>query len=252
MLELAILGLLKEQELHGYELKKRLVEALGPFSRVSFGSLYPALRRLQAAGAVQSAETRPGVEPVLPAVPMTGSISGEAAAFRRSRTGSRRADPRSSRVRKVYRITARGEDLFDELLAADSGSADDDRAFNLKLAFCRYLPPEARLGLLERRRAQLVERLATVRTTLRTRRERMDAYMRSLVDHDAEATERDISWLDALIATEKQGLGAAGAGPAGPDRPSPPPLGAGIPADGRDGAHPPAQALTPPGRRPSS
>jgi DNA-binding PadR family transcriptional regulator len=52
VLELAILGLLKEQELHGYELKKRLVEALGPFSSVSFGSLYPALARLQRAGAV--------------------------------------------------------------------------------------------------------------------------------------------------------------------------------------------------------
>src|SRR5881628_2630498 len=41
LLELAILGLLKEQELHGYELKKRLAETLGQFSGVSFGSLYP-------------------------------------------------------------------------------------------------------------------------------------------------------------------------------------------------------------------
>jgi hypothetical protein len=103
----------------------------------------------------------------------------------------------------VYRITARGEALFAELLTADSSSADDERAFNLKLAFCRYLAPEARLGLLERRRAQLVERLARYRTGTRTRRERMDAYMKSLVEHDTEATERDISWLDALIAIEK-------------------------------------------------
>ena len=50
MLELAILGLLKEQELHGYELKKRLVDVLGPFSSVSFGSLYPALHRLEHRG----------------------------------------------------------------------------------------------------------------------------------------------------------------------------------------------------------
>jgi hypothetical protein len=34
----------------------------------------------------------------------------------------------------------------------------------------------------------------------------MDAYMRSVVDHDTERTERDISWLDALIAIERQGL----------------------------------------------
>ena len=50
MLELAILGLLKEQELHGYELKKRLSDTLGFGSGVSFGSLYPALGRLEAAG----------------------------------------------------------------------------------------------------------------------------------------------------------------------------------------------------------
>ena len=52
MLELAILGLLKEQPLHGYELKKRLTDRLGPLSSVSFGSLYPALARLETAGAV--------------------------------------------------------------------------------------------------------------------------------------------------------------------------------------------------------
>lgn len=209
MLELAILGTLKEQELHGYELKKRLVEALGPFSSVSFGSLYPALARLQRAGAVEAfeagmpaapASAGPVAQPAF--VPMTGSIAGEAAAFRAARRAERA--PRSSRVRKVYRITARGEALFAELLAADSSSPDDERAFNLKLSFCRYLAPEARLGLLERRRAHLVERLARYHSAGRSRRERMDTYMRSLVDHDTEATERDISWLDALIATEKR------------------------------------------------
>lgn len=201
MLELAILGLLKEQELHGYELKKRLVEALGPFSSVSFGSLYPALARLQRAGAVEAASAGPPRE-AASAVPMTGSIAGEAAAFRARRAETRKADGRSSRVRKVYRITSRGEQLFEELLAADS-TVDDDRSFSLRLAFCRYLPPEARMDLLERRRALLVERLARARSTSRTRRERMDLYMRSLADHDTEAAERDISWLDTLIATEK-------------------------------------------------
>ena len=103
-----------------------------------------------------------------------------------------------------------------ELLAAESSAGDDGRAFNLKLAFCRYLAPEARLGLLERRRAQLVEQLARYRTTVRTRRERMDTYMQSVFEHDTEATERDISWLDALIATEKQRAAAAPPEPANP------------------------------------
>ena len=66
VIELAILGLLKESELHGYELKKRLREILGPLSSVSFGSLYPALARLEGAGfvkVVEAAEIPPAVDP---------------------------------------------------------------------------------------------------------------------------------------------------------------------------------------------
>jgi DNA-binding PadR family transcriptional regulator len=200
MLELAILGLLKESDLHGYELKKRLAETLGVFSSVSFGSLYPALARLEAAGAVKAVEANSGPGgPAGPPVPMTGSLGAELAAFR-----SRRPAARSGRARKVYGITPRGHELFEELLAADSGSTEDDRLFNLKLAFARYLPPDARLGLLERRRATLVERLARASASVRSGRERIDAYTRSLVEHGTETTERDISWLDRLIAAERQ------------------------------------------------
>jgi len=199
MLELAILGLLKEQELHGYELKKRLTETLGAFSSVSFGSLYPALSRLEAAGAVKAVEANPTPPPTMP---MTGSLGGEAAAWRARAAGGRRAGS-GGRARKVYGITDRGEQLFEELLATESASGDDDRNFNLKLAFARYLPAEARLGMLERRRAHLVERLAQARGAIRARRERLDEYSRSLMEHGTEATERDISWLDRLIANER-------------------------------------------------
>ncbi len=202
MLELAILGLLKEQDLHGYELKKRLTEALGLVSSVSFGSLYPALGRLERAGAVEAASPSSEGDAVVPAIPMTGSLTGETAAFRARRAAARRPATRSTRGRKVYRITPAGERLFEQLLESES-SVDDDRAFVLRLAFCRHLRPEARLGLLERRRAQLVERLARARSTFRAQRERMDAYTRSLLEHGAEATERDISWLDGLIERER-------------------------------------------------
>ncbi|HZQ84993.1 MAG TPA: PadR family transcriptional regulator [Acidimicrobiales bacterium] len=201
MLELAILGLLKESDLHGYELKKRLSEALGPFSTVSFGSLYPALARLESAGAVKAVEARD--------VPEIGSpsLGAELAAFRTWHAGQ--TGRRSGRSRKVYGITPRGHQLFDELLAAETSSTDDDRLFNLRLAFARYLPPDVRLGMLERRRAALVERLAAARARLRAGRERLDTYTQSLVEHGTEATERDISWLDRLIAAEHAGTDAA-------------------------------------------
>ena len=229
MLELAILGMLKEQPLHGYELKKRLSETLGPWSSVSFGSLYPALRRLQAAGALEAVEPdQAGPDQAGPdgpgpdgaasereaaPIPMTGSLGGELAAFR-SRRGaaaahhgrpSRGSGSSARRARKVYKITERGEGLFGELLAAGS-PADDDRGFGLRLAFARYLPADARLGLLERRRAQLVEQLARARSSIRASRGRLDGYTRSLAEHRTDLTERDISWLDQLIAAERKAI----------------------------------------------
>lgn len=194
MLELAILGLLKDQPLHGYELKKRLADELGFASGVSFGSLYPALARLEAAGAVEA--VLPGRAG--PPVPHTGSLSGELAAFR-----SRKPSARAGRGRKVYAITARGEELFDELLATENQSNDDERLFNLRLAFARYLPPDARIGMLERRRAHLVERLIQIRARVKAAR---DAYARSLVEHDQEAMEHDLSWIERLLATERASI----------------------------------------------
>jgi DNA-binding PadR family transcriptional regulator len=209
MLELAILGLLKEQELHGYELKKRLSETLGFGSGVSFGSLYPALARLESAGAVKAVEAGDAVSAP---IPLTGSLGGELAAFR-----ARNRPPRvtrGSRGKKVYGITDRGEALFEELLATEHQSTEDDRVFNLRLAFARYLPPDARLGMLERRRAHLLERLVQVRARVKAGRERGDGYTRSLIEHDREAAEHDLSWIERLIATER-------AGAAGPTPPQP-------------------------------
>jgi DNA-binding PadR family transcriptional regulator len=130
---------------------------------------------------------------------MTGSLGGEAAAFF-ARRQARRSGGRS---RKVYGITERGESLFADLLAAETVSGDDERLFNLKLSFARYLPREARIKLVERRRAQLVERLARARSGGRARDDRMDGYTRSLNDHRVECAERDIAWLDSLIASER-------------------------------------------------
>jgi len=202
LLELAILGLLKEQELHGYELKKRLSETLGPVSRVSFGSLYPALRRLEKTGAIEVSDGRGAEQGPFPT---TGSLSGERAAFRARRTGG----GHDARGRKVYRITTAGQALFDQLLAAEDASPEDDRAFQLRLAFARHLAADQRMGLLERRRAQLIERLARARAAVRGGRDRLDGYARAIAEHSTEVTEHDISWLDRLIAQERSNQDSA-------------------------------------------
>jgi len=198
MLDLAILGLLHEQELHGYEIRRRLRDELGLFANISFGSLYPALSRLEKAAAVTVTEST-GTAASTP-LPSTGSLGGERAGLRVRRAGTVRGTKRS---RKVYRITDRGRELFEQLLDADEPAGTDDaRSFGLRLAFARYLAPQARLGLLDRRRSQLTRRLAVDRA--RAAGDRLDVYTRSLVEHSTEATEHDIAWLDRLIEFERQ------------------------------------------------
>ena len=195
MLELAVLGLLSEQPLHGYELKKRLSETLGPLWGISFGSLYPALRRLERSGAIEETEA-PELTVVAGNV-STGSLDGDLAAAR----VRRRALP-GRRIRKAYRVTAQGVALFDELLTDET--ADDERSFALKLSFCRHLDPVGRLAFLERRRSQLTQRLAKTRRTPATRT--IDRYTRSLLEHRAQSTEHDLAWIDELIAHERESL----------------------------------------------
>jgi DNA-binding PadR family transcriptional regulator len=206
MLDMAILGLLEEHDLHGYEIRRQLREHLGLLANVSFGSIYPALTRLEKSGAVVATEgggAAHGAATASPAPP-TGSLSGELAVLR-----ARRHSPaRARRGKKVYRITDAGRQLFAELLAG-GGTADDARSFGLRLAFARHLAPQSRLALLERRRAQLVQRLGEAETS----RTDLDVYARSVVQHTADGIARDISWLDALIASERAALATAGSEP---------------------------------------
>jgi DNA-binding PadR family transcriptional regulator len=205
VLDLAILGLLSEHEFHGYEIRKRLRDELGLFANVSFGSLYPALSRLELSGAVIGTESSPAAPPPASApIPLTGSLGGERAALRSRRAGAARSSTRGTkRSRKVYRITDTGRRVFEELLAAEEPvGTDEARSFGLRLAFARHLAPQARLGLLERRRDQLNRRLAADQARAAAGGD-FDSYTRSLVEHSTETTQHDISWLDSLIESEK-------------------------------------------------
>ncbi|HEY8217583.1 MAG TPA: PadR family transcriptional regulator [Acidimicrobiia bacterium] len=204
MLELAVLGLLKEQPLHGYELKKRLGDTLGFLWGVSYGSLYPALRRLERAGAIEIVEPAPPAPAPVP----TGSITGDVAAAR-LRSVADRLTSGTRRTRKAYRITERGDEMLVELLLADDERADPEKAFTLKLVYCRHVPPQARLELLESRRAVLVERLARAKTPARGRARGSgtpDRYLASLLEHRTRSVERDLEWVDELIAAERAAM----------------------------------------------
>ena len=171
MLELAVLGLLKEKPMHGYELKQRLEEQLGPFGRFSYGSLYPTLKHLSAEGAV---------EMDLP--------KGE-----------------TPRRKNVYRITPSGEALFEQLLEESGPSFTEERnAFMLRLAFFRYMKPETRTRLLEGRRGYLQGRLTKMATTMKNWKDRMDAYSVELMRYGVNEAEHDIRWLDDMLEAERR------------------------------------------------
>ncbi|MGD0439882.1 MAG: PadR family transcriptional regulator [Acidimicrobiales bacterium] len=208
MLELAILGLLKEHPMHGYDLRKRMREDFGLLSSLSFGSLYPALARLEASGAVREvpSEHRSAGGQATTTFVSAGSIAGERAAFRARLASRRAASARSgagTRGRRVYEITARGDELFRHLLETEEPKSEGGRGFALRWAFAGYLSPEARLALLQRRRTQLLVTREGSRRAVESPWRTLDRYQRSLVDHDKEATEHDLNWIDRLIATEQ-------------------------------------------------
>lgn len=208
MLELALLGLLGDGELHGYELKKQLDGVLPAGSSVSFGSLYPTLGRLERTGDVRalhdddSPATRPTATDQSPTIdtmpPMTGALSGELATFR-TKLRERSARPgRSRRGRKVYTITSPGRARLLELLTTLDPA--DDRTFALQIAFSRHLDRTQRLAVLARRRAELSSRLGQARSQDKPM---VDRWRESLRTHALTTIAAEIVWVDELIATDE-------------------------------------------------
>jgi DNA-binding PadR family transcriptional regulator len=182
MLDLAILGLLQESPMHGYELRKQLATKLGPIrAAISYGSLYPTLRRLQADGLItEGSPTEPRQATEVP--PLT-----------------------TRRARVVYKITAEGKERFQDLLAQTGPDTYDDAGFGVHFAFFSRTDRATRLRILEGRRRKVEERREGLRVTLARAAERLDAYTLELQRHGLDACEREVRWLEELIATERSG-----------------------------------------------
>jgi len=188
--------------MHGYDLRKRIREEFGALENLSFGSLYPALGRLEAGGEIQAltAEPLPSGVPV----PFTGSLGGERAATvtrRATMVAAAAFGGRGTRARKVYEITPSGELLFDRLLES-AAEKDDPRSFSLRLAFARHLSPTARIRLLERHQHELSRRLARANEALATPVRPIDRFQRSIAEHVRDGIVADLAWVGELLAIE--------------------------------------------------
>jgi DNA-binding PadR family transcriptional regulator len=181
MLEFAILGLLHESSMHGYELRKRLMTMLGAFrAAFSYGSLYPTLRRLREAGWIT--EDAPDPADAGAAPPLTGR-----------------------RGKVVYKLTAEGKERFAELLAEAGPETYDDDGFGIHFAFFSRTDASTRLRILEGRRRRIEERRDGLLEALSRTRERLDAYTLELQRHGLESADREVRWLNELIASERAG-----------------------------------------------
>ncbi len=177
VLELAVLGLLHDSPMHGYELRKQLTALLGWGRSLSYGSLYPALKDLVARGMIAASDADSSVG-------------------------------RSRRAKIVYELTADGKEHFAELISQAGPTAWEDEPFGVHFAFFARTDAETRMRILEGRRSRLEERLATFRTSLQKTRERLDAYTLELQKHGLESVEREVRWLDELIDNERHSADA--------------------------------------------
>ncbi|HVT19884.1 MAG TPA: PadR family transcriptional regulator [Mycobacteriales bacterium] len=175
MLELAVLGLLNESPMHGYELNKRLKGILGPFRTTFYGSLYPCLNSLQSAGYITTDDTAAEV---------------------------------GKRKKTTYKLTAEGKERLQEQLAEGGPAAWEDESFGVRFAFFAQTDAETRLRILEGRRSRLEERQQHATSSMSTTRGRLDRYTLELQRHGLEAVEREVRWLNELIATERAGVAA--------------------------------------------
>ena len=186
-LELAVLGLLHESPLHGYELRKRLNLLLGWGRLLSYGSLYPALKRLLRSGLINEVTaTTPGV---------------------------------SRRQRIVYQITPAGRQYFGEQITDTGPAAWEDDTFATRFAFFSRTDADVRLRILEGRLSRLQERLDRAQHSSRGGDDR---YLSELRRHSIESVEREVAWLTDLINAERSTTLPTGA-PAPSGQPDVPP-----------------------------
>ena len=168
-LELAVLGLLHDSPLHGYELRKRLNLLLGWTRLLSYGSLYPALKRMLRAGLVAEVATAPaGV---------------------------------SRRQRIVYQLTPAGTEYFGHKITDVGPSAWEDEDFNMRFAFFSRTDSDVRAA--DPRGSAFPAAGAPRPGPDQPWPRGRDRYVSELQRHSIESVEREVRWLTDLIAAER-------------------------------------------------
>ena len=169
-LEFALLGLLSQTPLHGYELRKRMGTIFGPFRALSFSVLYPQLRRMLEAGLIEESVV----------------------------------NSPSRRSRIVYDITDKGQARFESLTETVSPDTWEDEGFEIRFAFFSPTSSKNRLRILEGRHRRLKEKAEILRGELEKSPIGIDKYLEEWRRHSLDSADREIAWLEKMIKTERK------------------------------------------------
>jgi DNA-binding PadR family transcriptional regulator len=171
MLELAILGFLRDRPLHGYDLRRRVAALMGHVRPVADGTLYPAIKRMAAAGWLVRKD-----EPGVAAAP-----------------------------RRMLYLTPEGRTELERRLR-DPGEldiSDENRWFTL-LAFLRHLgEPKEQAAVLRRRLAFLEEPTSFFYDGDRpmAAEEFADPFRQGLLTIAHATSQAELAWLHATVET---------------------------------------------------
>ena len=171
-LEFALLSLLSQGPLHGYELRKRMTAIYGPFRALSFSVLYPQLRRMLEADLIEE------------------SFADSGGLSRRSRI--------------VYDLTQKGRNKISELMQSASPDSFEDEGFEIRFAFFSPTPTKSRVRILEGRLRRLQEKAEILRDEVEKSPIGIDKYLQEWRRHSLDSADREIAWLQEMITTERK------------------------------------------------
>jgi DNA-binding PadR family transcriptional regulator len=160
-----ILGLLNQQPMSGYDIKRVLKSLSWLIDSPSFGSLYPALHTL--------------LKDCLVTVEVI----------------SRQNKP----PRKIYSVTETGRQALQEWVDQPAVPGTSLKPFLMRLIVAGNLPQTALIAHLQQRRAQVAMHRLAIEQTAQTMDASMDLGKRLALDYGLAAATAELAWLDNTL-----------------------------------------------------
>jgi DNA-binding PadR family transcriptional regulator len=167
--ELLLLGLLRSQDMHGYQLHEAIDSHLGMGVQLTKPTAYRLLSSMADDGWVSFREEQEGNRP----------------------------------PRRVYAITPQGEVAFQRILRENLANYQpSDFTCHIGLAFLDELSAEEALPLLHRRRAGMEELLESTRA-----HGEHPGSLRLMLEHQVHLLAAELEWLDTVMARLRKAQG---------------------------------------------